>query len=755
MKKILIVESPAKTKTISKFLGKDFKVLSTMGHVKDLPKKELGVTIPEDGEIQLTYVPLEKKERVISDICKEASRADEVYLAPDPDREGELIAWHIGEEVAKVMKSPENIHRITFNEITQSAITDAIKNPSTVDLNKVAAQQARRVLDRWVGYQVSPVLWRKLQKGLSAGRVQSVALKLICNREDQIRAFVPEEYWSITGIFATANNELMTATLSTIGRKKAELASQEEITKLLPKLNDESYAISKIKDSKRQKKAAAPFMTSTLQQAAYNQLGFSVQKTMSLAQRLYEGVPLQDKNTPVALITYMRTDSLRIAKTALDQARKCINKLFGKEYLPTKSLTYAKEKAQDAHEAIRPIDVMLTPETIENYIETDLFKLYQLIWKRFIACQMKPAEYAQRSVTITGGTYTFKATGSTLLFDGFLKAYSAQESENEEEEKNSKIPANIQEQMALNLNKIEPKQHFTQAPPRYTEASLVKELEKERIGRPSTYATILKTIQLRSYTELDKRKRFVPTELGFAVTKLLDANLPKIMNVAFTAHMEEDLDKIAQGELKRDSLLHEFYGDFSKALEKFAGESVERPMEPTTITCPECKQHKLVIRFGRAGAFIGCPGYPECTFSSPFKREEDGTITLIERKEPELLEETCPQCNKPLQKRMGRFGEFTSCSGYPECKYIKQQTTKFMCPGCQKAPLARRSWRGKVFWSCQSYPTCKFSISGDIQEEVCPQCASPYLLKYEKDGIKKLTCPNRECGFTKIEDIQE
>ncbi len=748
MKKILIVESPAKTKTISKFLGKDFKVLSTMGHIKDLPKKELGVIMPEKGPIQLTYEPLEKKDRVISQICQEAARADAVYLAPDPDREGELIAWHIGEEVAKVMKNPQAIHRITFNEITKPAIEEAVQNPSTVDINKVAAQQARRVLDRWVGYQVSPVLWRKLQKGLSAGRVQSVALKLICTREEEIRSFVPEEYWSVTGLFATASTATMAASLATIGRKKAELKTKEEVEKLLPKLQEVSYQITSIKDSKRQKKAAPPFMTSTLQQAAYNQLGFSVQKTMSLAQQLYEGIPLEDKGTPVALITYMRTDSLRIAESALEQARKFITKAFGKDYLPTKALVYSKEKAQDAHEAIRPIDVSRIPDSVQRFLDPDLFKLYQLIWKRFVACQMKPAEYAQRAVTITGGTYTFKATGSTLLFDGFLKVYSAEE-EDEESEKTSKIPAEIKENMELGLSTIEPKQHFTQAPPRYTEASLVKELEKERIGRPSTYATILKTIQLRSYTELDKRKRFVPTELGFAVTKLLDANLPKIMNIAFTAHMEEDLDKVAQGSIERDSILREFYQEFSKDLEKFAGETVERPTEPTNILCPACKKHNLVIRFGRAGAFAGCPGYPECTFSSPFKREEDGSITLIEKKEPELLEERCPKCDKPLQKRVGRFGEFTSCSGYPECKYIKQETTNFMCPGCGKAPLAKRSWKGKVFWSCQSYPACKFSISGDLQEEACPQCGSPYLLKLEKDGMQKLTCPNRECGFSK------
>ncbi len=743
MKKLLVVESPAKIKTINKFLGPDFKIMSTVGHVKDLPKQGLGVTI--NGSIEIEYVTLEKKDKVLADICKEASRASDVYLAPDPDREGEIIAWHVAQEVNKVVKDPTRVHRITFNEITKPAIEAAIDHPSIVDVNKVAAQQARRILDRWVGYEVSPVLWKKISKGLSAGRVQSVALKLICEREEALRIFKPEEYWSIEGLFGFAEGSL-SATLALINKKKAELGKKEEVDKVLEGINRASFIISSIKDTKRAKNPYAPFMTSSLQQAAYNQLGFSVQKTMNVAQKLYEGVPLEDSNTPVALITYMRTDSLRLSDTALKSARTFIDKTFGKDYLPAKSNVYSKEKAQDAHEAIRPIDVNLTPTKIKHFMEPDFFKLYELIWRRFVACQMKPAQYAQRQITIDGKPYVFKATGSTLLFDGFLKVYIQEE---EDKEEALLLPAELKEQMPVELRKLTPKQHFTQPPPRYTEATLVKEMEKAGIGRPSTYATILKTIQARAYTTLDNKKRFVPTELGMAVTKLLDANLPHIMNVSFTASMEEDLDKVASGELERDTLLRAFYKDFSEALKKFAGESTERPSEATTLICPTCKKHNLVIRFGKAGAFAGCSSFPACTFTSNFKREEDGTITLVEKQEPEVLDEKCPKCGSPLQRRMGRYGPFVACTGYPKCTYIKQELSTFLCPGCQKGHLIRRLWKGKVFWGCETYPTCSFSISGDIELTPCPQCNRPYLLKKtDSAGTVTLICSDKACGYT-------
>lgn len=743
MKKLLIVESPAKIKTIAKFLGKDFKIMATLGHVKDLPEKELGIVV--DDSIDLTYVVLDKKDKVLADICKEARGAEAVFLAPDPDREGEIIAFHVAQELQKVVKDPSIIHRISFNEITQPAVADAIAHPGHLDTNKISAQQARRVLDRWVGYEVSPILWQKITKGLSAGRVQSVALRIICDREEEIRNFKPEEYWTIDGIFGL-DADTIKAALSHINKKKAELTSEEAAKKIVTDLPNHHFTVESLKDTKRARNPLAPFMTSTLQQAAYNQLGFSVQKTMQLAQQLYEGVPLHDASTPVALITYMRTDSLRISDVAVKNVRTYIDTVFGKEYLPGKSLIYAKGKGQDAHEAIRPIDVNQTPEKVAPFLEPAQAKLYELIWKRFVACQMKPAQFAQRQVVIAGGPYQFKATGSTLLFDGFLKVYNAQE---EEEEATSRIPQSLTEKSALELAKTEPKQHFTQPPARFTEASLVKELEKEGIGRPSTYATILKTIQARSYTSLDTKKRFVPTELGFAVTKMLTDNLPKIMDYKFTALMEEDLDKIAQGDMERDALLREFYDAFKKDLEKFSGKSAKKSAEPTDITCPSCKEAKLAIRFGKSGPFLGCPGYPDCTFTSNFERAEDGTITLVEAPQPKLLEATCPQCGKQLRVMTGRYGQFTACSGYPECKYIHQEKASFACPGCGTGDVIRRSWKGKIFWGCSNYPKCKFAISGDIQDTPCPQCKHIYLKKViQRDGSVLLTCPNKECDYT-------
>lgn len=745
MKKLLIVESPAKIKTISKFLGKDFKVLSTRGHIMDLPSKELGVTI--NGSIDVTYVVLEGKEKVISDIVREAKNADDIYLAPDPDREGEIIAWHVAQALKKSIKEvSKKIHRIAFNEITKSAVQKALDAPGKIDLHKVEAQQARRILDRWVGYEVSPILWRKIATGLSAGRVQSVALKLICDREEQIRAFKPEEYWTIEGLFALDKETNLLAALVQIGENKAEISNEADAKKIVTAIKKQSYSIAAIKDSERKKNPPAPFMTSTLQQVAYNSLGFSVDKTMQLAQQLYEGVPLEDASAPTALITYMRTDSQRIADSALSAVRTYITDEFGEKYLPEKENIYSKA-GQDAHEAIRPIDVSITPETVKGSVPKDLAKLYDLIWKRFVSCQMNPAEYAQRQVTIEGGEFKFRATGSTLLFDGFLRVWQ----EKEEEENGSgatKLPENLAEGQETDLKKIDPQQHFTQAPPRYSQATLVKELEKEGIGRPSTYATILKTIQARSYTTLEK-KRFVPTELGMAVTKMLSENLPKIMNLKFTAVMEEDLDKIASGDLERDILLRAFHTDFEKDLEVFSGEQ-KRAGEVTDVTCPTCKKAKLLIRFGKSGPFLGCQKYPECKFTSNFTRNEDGTITIVKTPKPQLLDEKCPNCDKQMRQMVGRFGPFVSCSGYPECKYIKKEIAHFPCPECG-GELNKRSWKGRIFWGCASYPKCKFSISGDIEQTKCPKCKkSPYLLKRtSREGITTISCPRENCEYSK------
>lgn len=738
-KKLLIVESPAKIKTISKFLGRDFKIMSTIGHIKDLPSKSLGVTMGDPIEIE--YVVLDDKDKVIADICKQASTSSEIYLAPDPDREGEIIAWHIGEEIKKVAPKGSEIHRITFNEITKPAIVESLEHPSTIDMEKVAAQQARRVLDRWVGYEVSPILWTKIMKGLSAGRVQSVALKLICDREEAIRKFKPEEYWSIHGEFKQGKAKI-DADLAQINKKAFKIKSEKEANKVLDEVKKTDFEVTSIQDKTRAKKPLAPFMTSTLQQAAYNRLGFSVKKTMTVAQRLYEGLPLQDKATPVALITYMRTDSLRISDTAIKQSRGYIKKEYGDDYLPKTSNVYEKKKAakaQDAHEAVRPIDVSLTPEKVSKYLPADAAKLYKLIWQRFVACQMTPAQYAQRQVNIEGGKYLFRVTGSTLIFDGFLKVYNVEE---DEKEKKAKIPKELEAGKPIDHVKSEGKQHFTQPPPRFSEATLVKELEKEGIGRPSTYATILSTIQARNYTALDTKKRFSPTELGMQVTKMLVENLPHIINEKFTAGMEEQLDKIESGEVERDKLLKNFHKSFSQDLITFKGtDKGKKQLEPTDIKCTKCKAHNLVIRFGKAGEFLGCPGYPDCDFTSNFERLEDGTIQLVKTEKPKLLDIKCPECSKPLRNMIGRFGPFISCSGYPACKYIHQEIAKFPCPE-DGGKVGKRSWKGKTFWGCKNYPKCRFVIFSDIEETACKKCKSPYFLKHvDKEGNTNLICP--------------
>ncbi|MCX5922604.1 MAG: type I DNA topoisomerase [Candidatus Dependentiae bacterium] len=750
-KKLLIVESPAKIKTISKFLGKDFKIMSTVGHIKDLPAKKIGVTIDKDT-INIEYVVMPDKDKTIADICKEASTAADIYLAPDPDREGEIIAWHIAEDIKKVVKDKSKIHRISFNEITEPAIKAAIENPGEIDMPKVNAQQARRVLDRWVGYEVSPVLWKKIAKGLSAGRVQSVALRLIADREEEIRGFKPEEYWTIDGDFAHGKAHLIAA-LTHINKKKAEIKSEKEAQAIVEKLKKSDFVIESIIDKTRIKNPLPPFMTSTLQQAGFNQLGFSVKKIMQVAQKLYEGMPLGDASSPVALITYMRTDSLRISDTALTQTREYLKKHYSKEYVPTKANNFEKSKkgkAQDAHEAIRPIDVNLTPDKVKAYLPKDALKLYELIWKRFVACQMTPAQYAQRQVTIEGGTFTFRVTGSTLIFDGYLKVYSASDDQEEKEGKVT-IPATLKAKEAIDLEKIDPKQHFTQPPPKYTEGSLVKEMEKEGIGRPSTYATILSTIQARSYTTLDDKKRFVPTELGMIVTRMLVENLPDIMDIKFTAHLEEDLDKVASGDLERDKLLREFYTGFQKDLTKFKGKDSKRTVEKTEVICPNCKKEQLIVRFGKTGEFLGCPNYPECTFTCNFHRTEENKLECVEAEEPKVLDEKCPTCGSPLRQVVGRYGPFIACSNYPTCKYIHKIKAGFPCPA-DGGEVVQRKWRGGSFWGCSNYPKCKFAVFGDIVETPCPDCKLPFLVKkVAKDGTITLLCHDKKCGYKKVE----
>ncbi len=747
MKKLIIVESPAKIKTISKLLGNDYRLMATMGHVMDLPPKKIGVEIT-DTNITLEYVPIKDKAQTIAEICKVAQTVDAIYLAPDPDREGEIIAWHMANQIRKVAKN-KDMFRIAFNEITESAINQSLENPGHIDDNKVSAQQARRILDRWVGYEVSPILWKKISPGLSAGRVQSVALRLIVDREASIQSFKSEEYWSIDGIFNHKRTSFP-AGLAFIGKKKLELTNKKDTDALVQDLKKHTYIIDAIEDKVRIKNPLAPFMTSTLQQAAYNSLGFSVKKTMQVAQKLYEGVSLGDANSAVALITYMRTDSLRLSDTAITNLRSFISKNYPKEYLPPKSLVYEKKtktKAQDAHEAIRPIDAAITPEHVRRYLTPDEAKLYALIWQRTVACQMKSAQYAQRTISIKGGEYLFKTTGSTLIFDGFLKVYG----QDQDDDEKVKLPNDLEVKQGIDLAKIEPKQHFTQPPARYTEASLVKDLEKEGIGRPSTYATIMNTIRERDYTKLDEKKRFVPTELGLAVTNLLVANLPHIMDPKFTASMEENLDKIANGDLERDALLRTFYTQFQEDLVRFKGDTQDskRASIPTDLKCPTCNEHNLNIRFGKGGEFLGCAGYPICGFTANFSRDEQGTIHIMQAEAPKLLAEVCPQCGEKMRVLSGKFGEFTACSGYPKCKYIKREIAGFACP-FDKGEVVRKAWRGGKFWGCDNYPKCKFVVFDDIEETKCPQCKLPFLIKKtDKDGNVSYFCFDKKCGYKK------
>ncbi len=745
MKKLLVVESPAKVPTITKFLGKDFLIVSTVGHIKDLPTKELGVSFDPENHLVLSYQTLANKQKVIDAIIAGARKCDTVYLAPDPDREGEIIAWHVFDEIKQHAPSVKSIYRIAFNEITKQAVTEAITSPREINNSLVAAQQARRVLDRWVGYQASPILWRKVARGLSAGRVQSVALKLICTREEALRAFVAEEYWTIDGAFSI-DSHTISAELAKIGAKKAELATEKQVQNISPKIMQGIWTVGSVKDTTRSRKPLAPFTTSTLQQAGYNQLGFSVQYTMQIAQKLYEGIPLQDES-PTALITYMRTDSTRIAESAITDVRTYIKKEFSASYLPGKAHVYAKKSAsQDAHEAIRPIDIKIEPSMIKSYVDAKTYKLYELIWKRFVACQMSPAVYAQRQITfIDEERFTFRASGSVLTFDGYLAVYD----EKDEEDAKQALPPDLTTGASVTLQSIKPKQHFTQPPARYTEATLVKELEKENIGRPSTYATIMKTIQARDYTHLDEKKRFVPTDLGMQVTRLLETYLTKIMDINFTAEMEENLDKIARGEIARDEVLHTFYKDFSQMIESFGQQKIDKTVETTQFGCGTAGcEGKLLVKIGKGGQFLGCSKFPECAYTANFSRTEKGEIQLLERTQ-KLLDEKCTACGKNLQERHGKFGAFVSCSGYPACKYVQQQKTVASCPGCEKGKLTKRFWKQGTFWGCENYPTCAFRIPSDIAEKPCPACQYPFMKKIksktDEPSEGRLACASPDC----------
>ncbi|MFA6431261.1 MAG: type I DNA topoisomerase [Candidatus Margulisiibacteriota bacterium] len=710
-KNLVIVESPSKARTLNKFLGKDYEVAASGGHIRDLPPKSLGVNIEKD--FAPTYKVIKGKEKIVEELKAKAKKAKMIFLAPDPDREGEAIAWHL----KHLIGADSKIKRIEFHEITKTAVENAVAHPREIDEDRVNAQQARRILDRLVGFKLSPLLWRKVRKGLSAGRVQSVAVRLICEREEEIKKFIPEEYWDIIAHLETSEKEAFKAKLvakgtAAMGNRPQEkgkvIPSDAEAKNILKELETAQYVIKEIRKKEQNRHPAAPFITSTLQQEAARKLGFSPKKTMMMAQRLYEGQEVAGEGR-VGLITYMRTDSVRIAAEAESAVREYITATFGKEFLPAKPNVYKSRKtAQEAHEAIRPTSLARTPEKIKEGLEPDEFKLYDLIWKRFVACQMEKAIFDQTSVDIAAGEYIFRATGSVIKFDGFLKVYEESQ-DHEEEEKEGTLPK-LEDNEKLNLLEILPAQHFTQPPPRYTEASLVKELENKGIGRPSTYAPILSTVQDRGYVEKEG-KALKPTEIGVVTNGLLVKSFPEVMDVKFTARMEDQLDDVADAKLDWVEALKEFYDPFKKALD-IAEEKMEKVKKEVLVEekCPDCG-NQLMMRSGRYGDFLACSTYPKCKYTKNLK-EETAQIPEGEAK--------CEKCGKPMVLKHGRFGSFLACSGYPECKTTKPfaKPLGVKCPKCGADIVQRKTKKGKMFYGCITYPKCDFAT---WQRPVAPE----------------------------------
>ena len=815
-KGLVIVESPAKAKTIQKYLGKGFAVEASLGHVKDLPKSVLGVDINKDFETD--YIVIPGKEKVLAKLKKAAQSADTIYLAPDPDREGEAIAAHLAEELGDGSKrkkkkreaGAERIRRVTFNEITQRAVRAAFEHPRDIDRHLVDAQQARRVLDRLVGYQVSPLLWDKVRRGLSAGRVQTVALRLIVDREREIKAFEKKEYWTIDAHLAAAKPPAFDARFVGKGEEKVEIPNGEEAEQIRAALEKAEWTVRGVDRKERRRFSTPPFTTSKLQQDASRKLRFSVKRTMMIAQRLYEGVELGEEGL-VGLITYMRTDSTRVSNEAVAEVREYIKTEYGEPYLPESPNTFKEKKeAQAAHEAIRPTSVLRHPEQVKQYLKEDEFKVYKLVWQRFVASQIMPAVFDQTTVDIDAKADTdnfwFRVTGSVLKFDGFLKVYeeSKEGRDEEDEELKHKLPA-LEAGQRLTLKALKPEQHFTEPPPRYNEASLVKELEERGIGRPSTYATILTTIQERQYAQKLGGK-FVPTEIGLVVTDLLVENFADIFDFQYTARLEEELDEIEEGKQKWTDALDEFYKKFEKDL-KYAQkhmENIKRMEKPTGEKCERCGS-PLVIKWGKHGSFYACSAYDKddpnsCTFTkeNPINLpdldtadtqetsqeeycENCGRLMVLKRgrfgqfmactgypdckttrrldqgkRVPDIpLDELCPKCGRNLIIRHGRFGEFTSCSGYPECKYVKQNFIGVKCPLCKEGDLVEKKARkGNTFFGCANYPKCKFTSANRPIAEKCPTCGSEYLVEKTLKAGPVIACPNKECDYERPAPVE-
>jgi DNA topoisomerase-1 len=817
VKSLVIVESPAKAKTIQKYLGKGFTVEASLGHVKDLPKSTLGVDT--SNHFETDYVVIPGKEKVLARLKKLAGPMDAIYLAPDPDREGEAIAAHLAGELArngaaskkKTKKKkkedaevPPRIQRVTFNEITKRAVQAAFEHPRAIDQNLVDAQQARRVLDRLVGYQVSPLLWDKVRRGLSAGRVQTVALRLIVEREREIKAFEKKEYWTIDAHLAASKPPAFDARFLGKGEEKIEVTNGEDAEKIRAALEPASWMVRSVDKKERRRNAAPPFTTSKLQQDSSRKLRFSVKRTMMIAQRLYEGVELGEEGL-VGLITYMRTDSTRVAPEAIQEVREYVGKEYGATYLPeTPNVYKEKKEAQAAHEAIRPTSAMRHPDAVKQYLKEDEYKVYKLIWQRFVASQIMPAVFDQTTVDIdakakNGDVFWFRVTGSVLKFDGFLRVYeeSKEGKDEEDEELKHKLPA-LEAGQKLTLKELKPEQHFTEPPPRYNEASLVKELEERGIGRPSTYSAILSTIQERQYVQKLGGK-FTPTEIGLVVTDLLVENFRDIFDVAYTARLEEELDEIEEGKEKWTDTLADFYKKFQKDL-KYAEkhmENIKRMEKPTDEKCERCGA-PLVIKWGKHGSFYACSTYDKedpntCTFTkeNPINLpdldsadvqetsqeeycENCGRVMVLKRgrfgqfmactgypdckttrrldqgkKVPDIpLDELCPKCGRNMMIRHGRFGEFTACSGYPECKYVKQNYIGVKCPECKEGDLVeKRARKGNTFYGCGNYPKCKFTSAHKPMAEKCPSCGGEYLVEKNLKAGPVIACPNKECDY--------
>ena len=878
---LVIVESPAKAKTINKYLGRDYTVKASIGHVMDLPKKTIGIRLPDDGIkkkkkgkgkrgkaaaaaekphkpitlddakiFEPTLQIISGKGKIINDLRKSANTADAVYLAGDPDREGEAISAHLAMVLSKPAKfeeeepsngngkngkngkgaeeaeppakgkagkknkdeisippiDPKKIFRVTFNEITPKAIRAAFDKPRQVDTNLVDAQQARRVLDRIVGYKVSPLLWNKVRRGLSAGRVQTVALRLIVERELEIRAFLPKEYWSIHAMLDGGQPPIFEAKLSKYKGEDIEVANQEAADKIVAAVSKAKWQVASVTQREKKRNPPPPFTTSKLQQAAYNRLRYTAKRTMGIAQRLYEGVDLGEEGS-VALITYMRTDSVHVSNDALAQVRELIPERFGSNYLPEKPNYYkSKKDAQEAHEAVRPTDVSRAPEDVRKYLDDDLFKLYQLIWQRFVASQMLPAILDQTTIDISVGDYTFRATGSVQKFDGYLRVYQTpaaiadREDDEKDDEGEGKNLPRVEEGQILRLDQIRPDQHFTEPPPRYTEATLVKDLEEKGIGRPSTYASIISTIVEREYVKKDQG-RFTPTMLGERVSILLVKSFDDVFDVSFTARLEEELDEIEEGKLPWRDAVREFWEKFIVDLNRADDEMISyKAGIPTGKKCEKCGQGELLERISRHGFFLGCSRYPDCDFIQDMAPEEEeptgeakteycencGKEMAIKRgrfgafmactgypdckttrrlvagtrmahQPDEPLEEKCTLCENHLVKKHGRFGEFIGCSGYPKCKYTRPITMGIKCPKCNEGEFVRRGSAGKggrgrprVFYGCSRYPDCDFTTPHMPLAEPCPKCGAPFIVEKKTKIGQVRSCLKEGCDWEMV-----